>query len=127
MSKARDDTKTKTPKAMDLHVGARIRSRRLMLDVSQTKLGEALGLTFQQIQKYEKGMNRVGASRLAQIADTLKVPVAWFFGGEGAPGRLRATAQKTRLIISLRLPKVWRSFVLSARSEISLCVALWST
>src|SRR3954470_9828349 len=78
-------TKSKEPKIMDKHVGARIRSRRIMLDMSQEKLGDALGLTFQQVQKYEKGVNRVGASRLAQIADVLKVPVAWFFDGEGAP------------------------------------------
>ena len=78
-------TRSKEPKIMDKHVGARIRSRRIMLDMSQEKLGDALGLTFQQVQKYEKGVNRVGASRLAQIADVLKVPVAWFFDGEGAP------------------------------------------
>jgi transcriptional regulator with XRE-family HTH domain len=77
----------KEPKAVDTHVGARIRSRRLMLDLSQTKLADALGLTFQQVQKYEKGTNRVGASRLAQIAETLQVPVSWFFDGAGAKPR----------------------------------------
>ena len=74
----------KEPKAVDTHVGARIRSRRLMLNLSQTKLADALGLTFQQVQKYEKGVNRVGASRLAQIAEILEVPVSWFFDGAGA-------------------------------------------
>jgi len=77
----------KEPKAVDCHVGARIRSRRLMLNLSQTKLADALGLTFQQVQKYEKGTNRVGASRLAQIAETLQVPVSWFFEGTG--GKMR--------------------------------------
>jgi transcriptional regulator with XRE-family HTH domain len=57
--------------------------RRLMLGMSQTKLGDALGLTFQQVQKYEKGRNRVGASRLQHISELLQVPVAFFF--EGAP------------------------------------------
>lgn len=71
----------KEPQPMDRHVGARIRSRRIMLDMSQEKLGDALGLTFQQVQKYEKGTNRVGASRLAQIATILKCEVAWFFKG----------------------------------------------
>ena len=74
---------TKTPNPVDKHVGSRVRMRRIMLGMSQVKLGEALGLTFQQIQKYEKGTNRVGASRLQQIADTLQVPVSFLF--EGAP------------------------------------------
>ena len=60
---------TKTPNPIDKHVGSRVRMRRIMLGMSQEKLGEALGLTFQQIQKYEKGTNRVGASRLQQIAE----------------------------------------------------------
>jgi transcriptional regulator with XRE-family HTH domain len=74
----------KTPNPIDKHVGARIRMRRLMLGMSQTALAQGLGLTFQQIQKYEKGINRVGASRLQQIAHILQVPVEFFF--EGAPG-----------------------------------------
>src|SRR5688572_12806088 len=68
---------------VDVYVGARVRMCRLMLNMSQGKLGEELGLTFQQVQKYEKGSNRIGASRLQQIAFILKVPVAFFF--EGAP------------------------------------------
>jgi transcriptional regulator with XRE-family HTH domain len=76
----------------DKHVGQRVRMRRLMLGMSQTKLGEALGLTFQQVQKYEKGKNRVGASRLQHISELLQVPVAFFF--EGAPhARVRHDAQ----------------------------------
>ena len=69
----------KIPRPVDVEVGRRIRSRRLALGMSQEKLGEALGITFQQIQKYEKGTNRVGASRLAQIATTLDVSPAYFF------------------------------------------------
>jgi transcriptional regulator with XRE-family HTH domain len=75
---------SKTPDPIDKYVGSRIRMRRIMLGMSQEKLGDALGLTFQQIQKYEKGTNRVGASRLQQIADVLQVHVSFMF--EGAPG-----------------------------------------
>jgi len=73
----------KSPNPTDRHVGSRVRMRRLMLGMSQEKLGDALDLTFQQVQKYEKGTNRIGASRLQQIAHFLQVPVAFFF--EGAP------------------------------------------
>ena len=68
---------------VDKHVGSRIRMRRLMLGMSQEKLGNGLGLTFQQVQKYEKGTNRIGASRLQHISQLLQVPVPFFF--EGAP------------------------------------------
>jgi transcriptional regulator with XRE-family HTH domain len=73
----------KAPNPTDKHVGSRVRMRRMMLNMSQEKLGEALGLTFQQVQKYEKGTNRIGASRLQQISVILQVPVSFFF--EGAP------------------------------------------
>ncbi len=68
-----------TPHPVDVHVGSRVRMRRTLLGMSQEKLGEALGLTFQQVQKYERGANRVGASRLYQISRILDVPVAFFF------------------------------------------------
>ena len=74
----------KAPNPVDKHVGSRVRMRRLMIEMSQEKLGEALGLTFQQVQKYEKGTNRIGASRLQQICDILQIPVSFLF--EGAPG-----------------------------------------
>ena len=73
----------KAPNPIDKHVGSRVRMRRMMLGMSQEKLGDALGLTFQQVQKYEKGTNRIGASRLQQISHILQVPVSFFF--EGAP------------------------------------------
>ena len=73
----------KTPNPIDRHVGSRVRMRRMMLSMSQEKLGDALALTFQQVQKYEKGTNRIGASRVQQISNILQVPVAFFF--EGAP------------------------------------------
>ncbi|WP_371348431.1 helix-turn-helix domain-containing protein [Ancylobacter sp. IITR112] len=73
----------KSPNPVDKHVGSRVRMRRMMVGMSQEKLGESLGITFQQIQKYEKGTNRIGASRLQNISQVLSVPVAFFF--EGAP------------------------------------------
>lgn len=81
----------KRPNPIDIHVGSRVRLRRNMLGMSQEKLGENLGITFQQIQKYEKGTNRVGASRLQAIAQVLKVPVSFFF--EDAPGIDNAPAK----------------------------------
>src|SRR5256886_3869193 len=73
----------KAPNPIDKHVGSRVRMRRMMLAMSQEKLGDALGLTFQQVQKYEKGTNRIGASPLQQISHILQVPVAFVF--ENAP------------------------------------------
>ncbi|SKA23474.1 helix-turn-helix domain-containing protein [Consotaella salsifontis] len=74
----------KKPNPIDVHVGSRVRLRRTMLGMSQEKLGESLGITFQQVQKYEKGSNRIGASRLQRISEVLSVPVAFFF--EDVPG-----------------------------------------
>lgn len=68
---------------VDAHVGSRVRLRRMLVGLSQEKLGDRMGLTFQQIQKYEKGVNRIGASRLYQLSQILEVPVQFFF--EGAP------------------------------------------
>ena len=76
-------THQKEPDATDIYVGKRIRMRRLALDMNQTKLADAVSLTFQQIQKYEKGTNRVSASRMQQFAQILKVPISFFF--EGSP------------------------------------------
>src|SRR5580693_5306233 len=71
----------KAPNPIDKHVGSRVRMRRMMLGMSQEKLGDALSLTFQQVQKYEKGTNRIGASRLHHISHILQVPAACFFDG----------------------------------------------
>ena len=73
----RSKTKTKAPDARDVEVGRRIRSQRLVSRMSQTELANNLGVTFQQVQKYEKGVNRVGAGRLSRIADVLSVPVSF--------------------------------------------------
>ena len=66
-------------KPVDMHVGRRMRQRRTLLGMSQTKVGDAVGLTFQQIQKYERGSNRIGSSRLYEFAKVLDVPVSYFF------------------------------------------------
>ncbi len=84
----------KKPNPIDVHVGSRIRLRRNMLGLSQEKLGESLGITFQQIQKYEKGTNRVGASRLQAISAILNVPVSFFLKMHRVP-RTRPVLQKT--------------------------------
>ena len=71
---------------VDIHVGSRVRLRRTLLGLSQEKLGEAVGLTFQQIQKYERGANRIGSSRLFDLSKVLDVPVSYFF--EEMPGEV---------------------------------------
>jgi len=86
-----DQDKKKKPNPTDIYVGSRIRLRRNMLGMSQEALGEKLGITFQQIQKYEKGTNRVGASRLQAIASVLGAPVAFFF--EGSPSENAVSGQ----------------------------------
>lgn len=84
----------KPPNPTDKHVGSRVRMRRMMLSMSQEKLGDALGLTFQQVQKYEKGTNRIGASRLDQIARILGVTVSFFFEGLPEHGAKATTADE---------------------------------
>jgi transcriptional regulator with XRE-family HTH domain len=80
---AGDEKGSRRPNPIDVHVGSRVRFRRMLLGMSQEKLGERLGLTFQQVQKYEKGINRIGASRLFDLAQVLGVPVQFFY--EEAP------------------------------------------
>jgi transcriptional regulator with XRE-family HTH domain len=75
------DTQKKAPRPVDKHVGSRVRMRRKMLGISQEKLGKDLVLTFQKVQKYEKGANRIGASRLQQISHILQIPVEFLFEG----------------------------------------------
>lgn len=89
----------KVPNPIDKHVGARVRMRRMMLGMSQEKLGDALDLTFQQVQKYEKGINRIGASRLHHISQILQVPISFFF--EGLPGAAANSPDITGAFFSL--------------------------
>jgi transcriptional regulator with XRE-family HTH domain len=121
---------TKTPNPIDRHVGARLRMRRMLIGMSQEKLGDALGITFQQIQKYEKGANRIGASRLQELARILGVPPAFFFedapsGEAPAPGFAEPSAssylvdflatpeglQLNKTFALIRDPKVRRSIL----------------
>jgi transcriptional regulator with XRE-family HTH domain len=96
----------RSPNAIDIHVGGRIRLRRTLLGMSQEKLGDALGLSFQQVQKYERGANRVGSSRLFDMARVLDVTVSYFFDEMSAstsarsPARLSGMAERW-----LRLPR----------------------
>ncbi|MGO4706374.1 helix-turn-helix domain-containing protein [Microvirga sp. 2MCAF38] len=84
-------TAAKSPNAADRRIGQRVRLRRLAIGLSQEKLAQALGITFQQVQKYERGTNRIGASRLQEIARVLSVPVASFYDAEAqAAGSLTA-------------------------------------
>ncbi len=73
------DQSVRAPNPVDVHVGARVRLRRTLLGMTQTGLGQAIGLTFQQVQKYERGVNRIGSSRLYDLARVLEVPVNFFF------------------------------------------------
>jgi transcriptional regulator with XRE-family HTH domain len=81
-----------TPRPIDIHVGARVRLRRTLLGMSQEKLGESVGLTFQQIQKYERGANRIGASRLWEFSRILDVPVSFFF--DDMPDQIKDAEKK---------------------------------
>jgi transcriptional regulator with XRE-family HTH domain len=85
----------RVPNPIDKHVGARVRMRRVLVGLSQEKLGDAMGITFQQIQKYEKGTNRIGASRLQEASRILGVPVNFFFEGAQAETDLVAGFAET--------------------------------
>jgi transcriptional regulator with XRE-family HTH domain len=86
---------TSAPDPIDVHVGRQLRQRRNLLGMSQEKLAESLGVTFQQVQKYESGTNRVGASRLFQIGRALDVPVSYFFDGYTPTNSLPMAAEET--------------------------------
>ncbi len=119
----------KAPNDIDRHVGGRVRMRRMLIGMSQEKLADALGLTFQQVQKYEKGTNRISASRLQHIAGTLGVTIEYLYAGgpdgdgvspgfaEGAPAAYEAdplTAEALRLLRAfnrIRDPKVRRKLL----------------
>jgi transcriptional regulator with XRE-family HTH domain len=91
----------KTPNPVDKHVGSRVRMRRRMLAMSQGKLGDALGITFQQVQKYEKGTNRIGAGRLQEISHILQVPIAFFYEDALDGTARRVSVEDTRSLALL--------------------------
>lgn len=90
-------SRTGTPNPVDVHVGSRVRLRRTLLGLSQEKLGDALGLTFQQVQKYERGANRIGASRLFDLSRVLDVPISFFFDDMTTEVSDRSPAQRVGL------------------------------
>lgn len=123
--KLKTNSKAKAPDSRDIDVGRRIRAQRLVRGMSQSDLANCIGITFQQVQKYEKGVNRVGAGRLTRIAEVLGVPVAFLFGitesGPGSPGQgvheafaFLETAGALRLVhayADIKNPRIRRSLV----------------
>lgn len=94
--------RTGKPHPIDVHVGARVRMRRAFLDISQTTLGEAVGLTFQQVQKYERGTNRIGSSRLFDLARVLDVPIGFFF--EDMPAGVVGSSPAQKRVVAAEPP-----------------------
>ena len=94
-------TGTQRAKAADHHVGARIRERRVTLGLSQQQLAQLIGVTYQQAHKYERGLNRISAGRLFQIAQVLGVPVAWFFDGLADAGAVHPVSVRQRMSLEL--------------------------
>ena len=118
----------KSPEPKDREIGQLIRAQRLVRRMSQTELANALGVTFQQVQKYEKGVNRVGAGRLAKIADTLSVPVAFFFDGASGPkvaaGNVNEALGLIRTAGALRLVRAFEHMPAEARGHFLALVEL---
>jgi transcriptional regulator with XRE-family HTH domain len=118
--------RTKEEVDIDRGVGARLRERRLLLGMSQQQLAKALGITFQQVQKYENGANRISASRLWDISGRLDVPIDWFFGVESANGRVahrpvdalakRETLELVRHYFNIPNPELRRALIALARA-----------
>src|SRR6266536_1119177 len=121
-------THAKAPEPKDKEVGQLIRAQRLVCRMSQTELANALGVTFQQVQKYEKGVNRVGAGRLAKIADTLTVPVSFFFDGATGPkvaaGNVNEALGLIRTAGALRLVRAFEHMPAEARGHFLALVEL---
>ena len=113
-------SKPKKPDSIDIHVGSRIRLARQALHMSQEKLGEALGITFQQVQKYEKGTNRVGSSRLMNISATLNRPVEFFFEGIDAEGNPQPADDLTTFLNSKEGMRMAQAFCKVKNREVRL-------
>ena len=109
------------PNPVDVHVGSRVRLRRTLLGMSQEKLGQAVSLTFQQIQKYERGANRVGASRLYQLSRILDVPVSYFF--EEMPESAAKPERTGRLVAAE--PEEYKTDTLTRRETLELVRAYY--
>ena len=111
------------PNPVDIHVGGRVRQRRTLLGLSQEKLGDAVGLTFQQIQKYERGANRIGASRLFQLSRILDVPISFFF--EDIPANLRTAEGQVTIGLREREQKTLEPDPLARRETLELVRAYY--
>ncbi len=110
---------SRRPNPVDIHVGSRVRFRRMLLGMSQERLGEQLGLTFQQVQKYEKGVNRIGASRLFELSRVLGVSVSFFY--EEAPGHIATAPELGALHGFAEMPaESYASDFLSSREGLEL-------
>jgi transcriptional regulator with XRE-family HTH domain len=128
MPRGNRNPNVKSPEPKDREIGQLIRAQRLVRRLSQTELANALGVTFQQVQKYEKGVNRVGAGRLAKIADTLTVPVSFFFDGATGPrvaaGNVNEALGLIRTAGALRLVRAFEHMPAEARGHFLALVEL---
>lgn len=106
------------PNPVDIHVGGRVRLRRTMLGMSQEKLGEAIGLTFQQVQKYERGTNRIGSSRLFELSKVLDVPIPFFF--DEMPPEVAGKARRTRPGLAEAAGPAYETETLARRETLEL-------
>jgi len=111
------------PNPVDVHVGQRIRQRRTLLGMSQEKLGEAIGLTFQQVQKYERGANRVGSSRLFDLSQVLDVPIVYFF--EDMPGDVQRRSPAKLMGVSTPEPVEYEADPMMRRETLELTRAYY--
>jgi transcriptional regulator with XRE-family HTH domain len=114
---SRGRTPSGNPNPIDVHVGGRVRLRRTLLGMSQEKLGDALGLTFQQVQKYERGANRIGASRLFDLARVLDVPVPYFFEEMGGDVEL---ASPRHMVCATEEPAAVTGDIMAHRETLEL-------
>lgn len=116
-------SKTGKPNPVDIHVGSRLRLRRTLLGLSQEKLGASVGLTFQQIQKYERGANRIGASRLYAFSRVLDVPVSFFF--DEMPDEISGKSGKAKGGLSERIQEEFSADPLAKRETLELVRAYY--
>ncbi len=122
-SKLRFGHGTGKPHPVDVHIGARVRMRRKLLGMSQTKLGEALGLTFQQVQKYERGANRIGSSRLYDLSRVFDVPIEHFF--EDMPPEVAASSLANKGRGRMKKPPSYEPNPMAKRETLELVRAYY--
>lgn len=114
----------KKPGLRDAEIGRRIRTQRLALGMSQTVLGEKLGITFQQVQKYEKGINRIGSGRLEELARILSVPVGFFFDDDAGAGEARPALELANTAQAMRLLKAFSEIKSSETRQVLVNLAV---